>query len=297
MGGGLGIDGLISGLDTGSIIQSLLSIKERPITNIQDRIDDVENRKRAILDLNTRLLNFQEVARRIRFPTQFNRASVRSSNESVLLATGDSSAITGAFSFVAKQQAASSQFVSNGFRDAGTTPISATGGTVTIEVGDARLARKTDLASIRGGEGFDRGSIRIVDDSGNTAVVDLSSAITLQEVVDKINNNGVANVTAKIDNTATNSTFGAALIVQNSSLAGNLTITDVGGDLTANSLGIAKTTAGGTIAGDSLNYISTSTPLSMLNDGRGINGGADPLSNDIVGSIFFNVNRSDSKTV
>lgn len=297
MSGGLGIDGLVSGLDTGSIIQSLLAMKERPIANIQERIDDVSNRKRAILDLNSRLLNFQEVSRRIRFPTQFNRAAVRSSNESVLLATGDTSAITGAFSFVAKQQAASSQFVSNGFKDADTTPISATGGNVTIEVGDARLARKTNLSDLRGGEGFDRGSIRIVDDSGNTAVVDLSSAITLQEVVDKINNNGVANVTAKIDDTAINSTFGAGLIVQNSSLAGNLTITDVGGDLTANSLGIAKTTAGGTVTGDSLNYITTSSPLSMLNDGRGINGGADPLSLDIVGSIIINVPLTDSKTV
>ena len=43
------------------------------------------------------------------------------------------------------------------------------------------------LDDLNGGQGVDRGSIRIQDRAGNTAVIDLSEATTLEEVVEAIN--------------------------------------------------------------------------------------------------------------
>ncbi|MCC6465244.1 MAG: flagellar filament capping protein FliD [Planctomycetes bacterium] len=297
MAGGLGIDGLVSGLDTTSIINSLLAARQRPIQAIETKIDKVEDRKRALLDINSRLLGLQEVAQRLRFPSQFNRAAVRSSNESVLLATGSTSSLTGSFSFVGKQLAAGSQFVSGGFKDADTTGVSTAGGNITIEVGDALLSRETDLSTIRGGHGFDRGSIRITDDNGNTAVIDLSQAVTLQEVVDLVNNNGKAAVTARINDTAASSVFGDALVIANASGSGSITVADVGLDQTATSLGIAGTSGTGTLNGTSINALDSTTQLALLNDSRGLNGGQAPATITINGSINIAVNLAGVVTL
>ncbi|HRJ79784.1 MAG TPA: flagellar cap protein FliD N-terminal domain-containing protein, partial [Planctomycetota bacterium] len=176
---GLGIDGLVSGLDTSGIITELLKLRQKPIDGVKARIEKTQDRADALKELNTGALALQEVVKRLRLPSGFTRAQAVSSNPALLRATGDIATQLGTFSFVGKQVAAASQFVSQGFPDPDRATVAPQGGHVTIELGDARLSRPVDLAAIHGGAGFARGKIRIVDDGGRSAIVDLTAAVTL----------------------------------------------------------------------------------------------------------------------
>lgn len=286
---GLGIDGLVSGLDTSGIITELLKLRQKPIDGIKARIEKTQDRAEALKELNTRALALQEIVKRLRLPSGFSRAQAVSQNPAVLRATGESAGQLGTFSFVAKQVAAASQFVSRGFPDPDRTAVAPQGGHVTIELGDARLSRSVDLAAINGGAGFARGKIRIVDDGGRSAVVDLASAVTLRDVVDAINANGAAQVEAAVE--------GDSLVLRNLSQAGSLSVSEVGGGSTAASLGIAGSAAGGTLTGQSINRINAQTPLSALNDGRGVLAGQDLGVLTIQGSSTFAANINGARTI
>ena len=62
-----------------------------------------------------------------------------------------------------------------------------TAGVLTIELGGGDLTSQTDLASLNGGDGVRRGLFRITDRSGASSVIDISSAVTLDDVIKKIN--------------------------------------------------------------------------------------------------------------
>jgi len=49
------IGGLISGLDTNKIIDQLMSVEKRPLTDMQDREQKIKDRKQALSDLNDKL--------------------------------------------------------------------------------------------------------------------------------------------------------------------------------------------------------------------------------------------------
>ncbi len=286
---GLGIDGLVSGLDTSGIITELLKLRQKPIDGVKARIEKTQDRADALKELNTRALALQEVVKRLRLPSGFTRAQAVSSNPALLRATGDIATQLGTFSFVGKQVAAASQFVSQGFPDPDRATVAPQGGHVTIELGDARLSRPVDLAAIHGGAGFARGKIRIVDDGGRSAIVDLTAAVTLRDVVDAINANGAAQVEASIE--------GDGLILRNLSQAGSLSITEVGGGTTAASLGIAGSGVGGTLTGQSINRLNAQTSLATLNDGRGVLPGQDLGVLTIQGSTTFVANINGARTI
>ena len=104
-------------------------------------------------------------------------------------------------------------------------------------VGDLQPAvdRSTPLASLRQGQGIQPGSIAITDRAGNTANVDLSSAVTVGEVIDIISATPGVNVTATLNDDNT----GFSIVDDNASPRQNLTITEVAAGTTASELGIA----------------------------------------------------------
>lgn len=277
MAGGIAGLGGGSGIDTETIINSIIQQRNRRIERIEDRITKAEDQKRAFLDINSRLLSMQETARRLMNGTSFNASVVRSSDANVLLATGDSSTLQGTFQFYTKSLASVSQYVSTGLPDTGVTRVSSTPGTLTIEVGEASVVRATELDALNGHSGVSRGKIRITDDGGRTAVVDLSFAFTLNDVIDAINNNGIAQVSARVNDLSGSGLMGDALIIENVSRTGSISVADVGLGKTATSLGIVGESLGGAIVGGRINSIGRNTPLSALNDGRGIGTGAEAL--------------------
>ncbi len=123
------------------------------------------------------------------------------------------------------------------------------------------------LSSLNGGNGLGTlGTITITDRSGAAANVDLSSAETVEDVLNAINTAGIG-VTAMLNAAKT------GIVVQNtSSGTGNLKIVTADTTQTAENLGIAVDAAVNKIqSGDlHLQSVSLSTKLSEFNGGLGV---------------------------
>ncbi len=248
--------GLISGIDTATLIDQLIALESRIKFPLEARIIDLEARKIALLDINSRLLNLKTASSNFRTNSIFQSAFATSSDESVLTATTGTLAQPGSFQFIVKQLVTSSQKLSKGFADRDTTPLNLS--SMSFEFGQGTLGPDTDLVNLNGGAGVARGKIVITDSIGATTV-DLSDVTTLNEVLDRINTSG-ANVSASVD---------ADHLVVTELSAGNIQIADAAGFTTATDLGIVGSDSG-TLTGSDINTIGGSTALNTLNDGTGV---------------------------
>jgi len=175
---------------------------------------------------------------------------------------------------------AAQQSITRGFQDSNVTPVASSGGTISFDRGEARLDSETRLSNLNGGAGVNRGYIRVTDRSGATALIDLRSVVSVNDVIDRINSATGTNVFAEVR--------GDRLTITDASGgAGSLLITNVGTTGTATSLGIAgNSTLDGdgddaVLTGTVINTIGANTLLSSLNDGKGIRtaGGNDLVIN------------------
>ncbi|QDS98326.1 flagellar filament capping protein FliD [Adhaeretor mobilis] len=126
----------------------------------------------------------------------------------------------------------------------------------------------TLLSTLNAGSGFDTlGTISITDRDGTVDnSIDLSTAETLSDVVDAINNS-TADVTASV-----NSARNGISIVDNTGGVGNLTIANADGSTSVESLGIQVDDAVDSVNSGTLNRqtLSEATLLSSLNGGEGV---------------------------
>ncbi|MCZ6851374.1 MAG: hypothetical protein O7F17_07020 [Planctomycetota bacterium] len=249
--------GLISGIDTATLIDNLIALEARGKLGLQARLVSLQARKTALLDINSRLLNFKNIAWSFRLDSIFKSALASSSNSDILTAIASAKSIPGTFTFIVKQLVSTSQKLSAGFVDTDTAPLALT--SLSFEFGRGTLSTDTDPENLNGGAGVARGKSIIIDSIGTTTI-DLTDVISLNEVLDRINNSG-ANVTAAVE--------GDHLVVTENS-AGSLDIANAIGYTTATDLGIVGSGVGGTLTGDDINTISGSTALRSLNDGNGV---------------------------
>src|SRR5690606_34749303 len=147
--------------------------------------DKTNERKLAFTDLATRLTSLRISASTLKRPSTFTQAQTTSSNENVLTATAAAGASVGSYQFQVARLVTSQQSVSQGFANSDKSPVGA--GSITIEMGGGDLKKQVNLADLRGGEGIRRGTFRITDRSGASANIDISTAVTLEDVVKKIN--------------------------------------------------------------------------------------------------------------
>lgn len=259
--------GLISGIDTATLIEQLLAIEGRGKLRLQQRIGSLQAQRTAMLDINARLLNMKGAALSFRKDKIFQSALATSSNESVLTATANAGALPGIYTFIIDRLVGTSQQMTRGFADTGATLTGLT--QMTFELGGGRLATQTELIDLNGGAGVRRGGIVITDRAGSSTTIDLARVGEIREVLDAINNNGTVSVTARIS--------GDRLVIDDTSGgSGTLSVQNAAGSFTATDLGIAGT--GGTtntITGSVINTIGGTTALTKLNDSNGvlINGG------------------------
>jgi flagellar hook-associated protein 2 len=259
--------GLISGINSRDIIEQLMSLEARPKQMIQTRIETVNLQRMAFTDLRTRLTGLRMTASALKRPSTFQEAATSSSNENVLTATAARGAAVGSYQFQVARLVSTHQTVSRGF----TSPDARIGaGTLTIEMGGGELKSQTPLAQLNGGEGIRRGMFRITDRAGNTSVIDTTSAVTLDDVVRRINMALETNVRASVG--------GERLVLTDQSGGtGNLIVQDLGDGGSATDLGIVANVAASTINGRDINYLGRATMLAQLNDGRGVRvGGTGP---------------------
>ncbi len=286
--------GLISGIDTGDIVNQLIDIESRPKLLVEQRNQVLESQKVAFQDVSANLLATQGAADRLSSDTLFDQVTASSTDETVITASASAGATPGNYTFRVAQLVGTQQLITTGFPESTGRSISDTAGTLTFDRGEARLDSKTNLSLLNGGTGIERGLMRVTDRSGNTSLIDLSTAVDVDDVIDTINSTTGVNVVAAID--------GDRLTVTDVTGSTNqaLVIQDVGGTATATSLGLAGTAAaelGTRLEGTTINSIGERTLLSQLNDGNGVRVAAGGDLTLQTGAGTFTVDLSDASTL
>jgi flagellar hook-associated protein 2 len=281
--------GVFSGVDSASLIEQLLAIDARPKTALQRRSSAISLQQTIYRDFNSKLSNMRSILRGIRDNKTFKASQAVSSDTEALNATASNSAAAGSYVFNIDRLVGTQQMLSRGFGDRDTSGLGAT--RFTFEGAEARLDKDTALSDLNGGSGVSRGKIVITDSAARSATVDLSRAATIGEVVEAINANGTAQVTAKVVDDK-------LVLTDRGGGAGTMSVANATGFTTATSLGIAGNASGGTLTGGTLLSMSATTLLSTLNDGNGvaIAQTSTPTDNSIrvsLGATTVNVNLGD----
>ncbi len=282
--------GLVSGLDIAGLVDALSLNQQQAIKRIEARSQEFEAKKTGLNALEANLLTLSTSMTVLGNETSFEQLSVTNSDESQLTATVGKTAVVGTYSFQALQKAAAEQSLSRGFADADQETIGT--GTLTISQGGF-LDQSTLLETLNDGSGIRRGKIRISDRSGSSADIDLTRALTVDDVLNKINNNVDIAVTARV--------VDGQFILEDASgsTANNLSVVDLDGGLAAADLGIDKSVAASTLTGDTVYETTENFSLEQINDGNGLNllAGAPDIRITLEDATELEVDLSDAKTL
>jgi flagellar hook-associated protein 2 len=257
--------GLASGINITSLVTKLMSINQVPVNNLQNTVTALQSEQTALTAINAQLTALQGTTDSLGQASLFEDQNIQSSDPTALTATATSGSTpaNGTYEFTPLQTAQSAQWISNGLQSATSTLGT---GTISFRYG-ATVQRSAPLSELNGGQGLTPGEIRITDRSGESAVVNLSAAQNINDVVNDINSAQGIQVTASVagdhlvltDNTG-DTTSSTALQVQ-----------EVGNGTTAAALGLAGVAAAGaTLTGSDIVQLTAATPLADLNDGNGV---------------------------
>lgn len=252
--------GLISGIDTGALIEQLLQIEARPRTLAANRLIQLQTQQAAYLDINTRFSAVRTSAASFRNDNVFSTSKATSSDDDVLTASATTRAQPGSYTFIVDRLVSTQQQLSKGFSDFDSTAFGAE--SFTFESDKARLDSDIELADLNGGAGVRRGVISITNSNGESGEIDLSRAGTISEVLDAINSSdlGVRAETVEDQLVLTDTAGGP----------GQFTVADGLGDFTATDLGITGTSVGGSLSGSQIYYATETTSLGQINGSTGI---------------------------
>lgn len=282
------IGGIISGLDTTAIIDALMRAENYKVGSLEAKITLNQERLTAWTSLSARLVALQNYAAILNRIDTYRATSAISSDEDILSTVLTGTPQVGSYSLSVYQRAQTHQIISQGYNDSDSATVGT--GTISIELGEGFVAEKSALEWINGQSGFYRGSIKITDRSGASATIDLTGALTIQDVIDTIDNNSTINITASVEDNPSYNLGDALKLVDNTGLTtSNLKVEEVGGKSTASDLGILADVAANEIHGNDINYVVSSTRLELLNDRTGI----DSLS----GSDDFRITARDSASI
>ncbi|VAX25325.1 hypothetical protein MNBD_NITROSPINAE02-670 [hydrothermal vent metagenome] len=192
------VDGLVSGLDTTSIVSQLIELQRRPITLLENRQIALADQKAAWQEMSTQLLKLETAVNKLNFPSKFSQFiskfnSNNSSGGTVLSVSAGSSTTAGIYSVAVSQLAQAQKSASSETYSSLTTALGASG-TITI---------------------------------GGSYNVTVALTDTLEQIKNNINSSG-APVTATVINTASTSNPAYKLLVagSNTGASNSFTITD-----------------------------------------------------------------------
>jgi len=253
--------GLITGIPIAETVKQLIALEAQPRDLLVTRTEAINDEASAIAELTASVLSFQFTAKKFEKSTLFNTSKATSSNTTFLSATVTGTPKAGNYQFTPIRTAQSQQLLSSGVSS---LTQALTAGKIEISHGP-KLDDGVSLDQLNGGQGVQRGKIRITDRSGSSAAVDLSYAQTIDDVLDAINNNDDIQVTASVDGDR------IKLTDSSGSTASNLIVQAVGSSNTAADLGLEGiNTASNSATGADLLSLHANTLLSSLNDGNGI---------------------------
>ncbi len=253
--------GLATGFPIVDTVDQLMELEAAPRDHLKKRTEKLQEEQAAITELSALMMTSNYMMQNLGKKEVFDRREVFSSNEDVLTARVTGDVPQGRFTFTPVQMAQNHQLLAQGIQS---DKVPLGGGEVKFRFGDD-LSSAFNLDNINGGVGFKRGMIRITDRSGSRAVIDLTRAQSLDDVISAINNNYEINVTAQAE--------GDRLVLVDQSGFGdtNLLVQEVNNGTTAASLGLNEIDSSEDIAfGKDLMMMSEMTKLSALNDGNGV---------------------------
>ena len=252
--------GLVSGINYQQLVSELVQASSGPV-NTQTKLNQTYTQQQtAVTALQASILALQSSTNALSNTTLYSQSTVNSSNSSLLSATSTGSVQNGAYQLTPLQVAQNQQLLSSKFAST-SAPIGA--GTLTFQSGGS-VDPGASLDLLNGGNGFTRGEIQITDRSGTSAVVDLRSATSIDDVLNAINNAGIGVQATTRDNQI-------VLTDTTGQTASNLKVAEVGGGATAASLGLAGiNVAANQASGSNIFQLFGDIPLNQLNDGNGV---------------------------
>lgn len=138
-----GVDGLVSGLDTASIIGELVAVARRPISKFQSQFTELSAKRDAMTELNSLLTALSSAVEAVDTQTELAAYSVSSSSSSVgAIVSGD--AIPGSYEVEVASPATGSLERSNGFASKLDTIDD---GTLTLDIGGTPTVIDIDAAT------------------------------------------------------------------------------------------------------------------------------------------------------
>jgi flagellar hook-associated protein 2 len=129
------VGGLISGIDTNSLLDELYQFARTPINRLEARKELLNQQSIAWSALEVRLLNFRTTASQLSSPASFDLYTVAATHSDLVSASASSAAVRGAYFFTVDALAQTHQVASQGYAD--TTETEVGSGTISITVGDA----------------------------------------------------------------------------------------------------------------------------------------------------------------
>lgn len=253
--------GLITGLNIKDTVASLLALEAAPKDRLAARQTALKTEQTGIIDLTTLVVGLQLVGKNLARPELFRTKSATSSNSSLVSTTVTGKPALGSYSVTPVRQVRTQQIISSSVASK-TTALGS--GAITLSQG-GWVDEGQSLDVINGGQGVQRGKIKITDRSGATATIDLRYAQTIDDVLKAINDNEEISVTASV--------VGDSLKLTDSSgqTAANLRVQEVGSGTTAAGLGLSGVNvAANSATGSDVLSLSSGVEIGRLNDGSGL---------------------------
>jgi flagellar hook-associated protein 2 len=253
--------GLITGLPIQDTVDQLMKIEARPRDLVVSRTKALQAQQTAVTELTAKVLAVQFAARRLGNASVFDKKTATSSAPDFLAVAVTGQPPAGNYQITPVQTAQSHQLLSSGFASR-TEPLGA--GQFSFRYGRT-VNDGLALSDLNGGNGVERGKIRITDRSGASSVVDLRFAQTVDDVIQAINSTDGVNVTASVVGDR------IQLVDETGQTATNLKVQEVNGGQTAADLGLAGIdVAANQAQGSDVLRLHQGLALATLNDGAGV---------------------------
>ncbi|MGE3313866.1 MAG: flagellar filament capping protein FliD [Planctomycetaceae bacterium] len=282
--------GIISGINTQSLIDAMITLQRTQVARLESRRTGFQSTQAGIKTLDANVVSILTSVQKLGTASTFSTFKVANSDELQLAVTANSSAKAGTYKFQTLRTSSTFTATSKGFVNADQQAVGA--GTLTISNGGS-LSKSTLLDAFHSGEGIRRGTIRITDRAGNSADVDLTNAYTVDDVLNAINS------ATGVEVTATSS--GGSLVLKDTSgsSAGNLIVADLNGGHAAADLGIAGSVASSTLNGSAVYHVTGDFLLSQIDDGNRMHHlqGAPDFSITLSDDTVLEVNLDGAVTV
>lgn len=282
--------GLISGIDIGNLVDALIKAERAPVVRMESRVKNLQAQQTAYSQLQAQLLALSSAVQKLSNRSLYSNMSVTNSDPQRLTVTPRGEALAGNYQFQPVRLAQNHVLTTRGFSSPDTQAIGHSGALRIVTGGWLQPRTKLDL--LRTGEGISPGKIRIQDRSGQVTDVDLSNAVTIQDVVQLINQ-AQSGVRATI--------LADRLMLQDITGQTNaaLAVSDLGGGQTAAQLGIAQSVTTNTLTGDSIFSLTEDFTYALLNDGNGLRQltGQNDLAVNLSDGTVLDINLDDTQTL